>query len=129
MSISSIRKRILIIDDEDDIREVTEACLRTLGQMDVLAAASSQEGLKMAEREQPDAILLDVMLPDMDGTVVFKHLQANPRTCAIPVILLTAKVQASDRQRFHELGMQFFIAKPFDPMTLVEQIKIALGWD
>jgi CheY-like chemotaxis protein len=86
-------KRVLVIDDEDDIREVAQASLEIMAGLDVIVACSSQEGLKKAEVEQPDAILLDVMLPDMDGLTVFKHLQANPATRHIPVILLTAKVQ------------------------------------
>ncbi len=121
-------KCILIIDDEDDIREVAQASLEIMAGLDVIVACSSQEGLKKAELEQPDAILLDVMLPDMDGLTVFKHLQANPATQHIPVILLTAKVQMSDQRRFAELGVKAMIAKPFKPANLAHQLLEVLGW-
>ncbi len=122
-------KRVLVIDDEDDIREVAQASLEIMAGLDVIVACSSQEGLKKAEVEQPDAILLDVMLPDMDGLTVFKHLQANPMTRHIPVILLTAKVQMSDQRRFAELGVKAMIAKPFKPSKLAHQLLEVLGWN
>lgn len=122
-------RRILVIDDEDDIREVAQASLEIMAGLDVIVACSSQEGLKKAEAEQPDAILLDVMLPDMDGLTVFKHLQANPATQHIPVILLTAKVQLSDQRRFAELGVKAMIAKPFKPAKLAHQLLEVLGWN
>lgn len=115
-------KRILVIDDEDDIREVAQVSLEMMAGLDVIVASSSQEGLRKAETEQPDAILLDVMLPDMDGLTVFRHLQANPATRHIPVILLTAKVQLSDQHQFAELGVKAMIAKPFKPAKLAQQL-------
>lgn len=121
-------KRILVIDDEDDIREVAQASLEIMAGLDVIVACSSQEGLNKAVTEQPDAILLDVMLPDMDGLTVFKHLQENPATRHIPVILLTAKVQLSDQRRFAELGVKAMIAKPFKPAKLANQLLEVLGW-
>ena len=121
-------KCVLVIDDEDDIREVAQASLEIMAGLEVIVACSSQEGLEKAESEQPDAILLDVMLPDMDGLTVFKHLQANPATRHIPVILLTAKVQLSDQRRFAELGVTAMIAKPFKPARLADQLLSALGW-
>ncbi|MBF2067979.1 MAG: response regulator [Calothrix sp. C42_A2020_038] len=122
-------KRILIIDDEDDIREVAQLTLEAVGGFEVLTAESGSEGLAKAKIEQPDAILLDVMMPEMDGITTFKNLQANPLTNNIPVILLTAKVQANDQRRFAELGITGIVAKPFDPMTLTEQVAAALGWN
>ncbi len=92
-------------------------------------ASSGQEGLDMAATHQPDAILLDVMMPDMDGLTTFQKLQANPATQAIPVILLTAKIQASDRRRYAELGLSAAIAKPFNPLDLANQIASALNWN
>ncbi len=83
----------------------------------------------MAEAKQPDAILLDVMMPDMDGPATFKKLQANPSTQQIPVILLTAKVLYADQRRFSELGVNSVIAKPFEPMNLAAQVASALGWE
>jgi CheY-like chemotaxis protein len=83
----------------------------------VITAGSGSEGLTTAQAEQPDAILLDVMMPDMDGLTTFQKLQANSATRHIPVILLTAKVQAADRLRYAELGMIAAIAKPFNPLS------------
>jgi two-component system, OmpR family, alkaline phosphatase synthesis response regulator PhoP len=119
-------QRILVIDDEEDIREVAQASLQLLANLEVIVAASGQEGLRKAETEQPDAILLDVMLPDMDGLSVFQALQDNPATRQIPVILLTAKVQQVDRDRFAQLGVTAVIAKPFMPARLAEQLLAIL---
>lgn len=121
-------KRILVIDDEDDIREVAQLCLEMLGGWEVLTACSGREGLVLAEAEQPDAILLDVMMPDMDGLATFQKLQANIATQHIPVILLTAKVQSADRHRFAKVGVTEMIAKPFNPLNLASLVAEALGW-
>ncbi len=121
-------KRILIVDDEEDIREVAQLTLEAVGGWEVLTAASGDEGLAKAEAEQPDAILLDIMMPDLDGLTTFQQLQANPVTQDIPVILLTAKVQVADRLRFAELGLTAMIFKPFDPMALADQVADVLGW-
>ncbi len=121
-------KRILIVDDEEDIREVAELTLEAVGGWQVSTASSGSEGLLLAAAEQPDAILLDVMMPEMDGIATFQKLQANPVTQKIPVILLTAKVQSAERRQFAELGVTGIIAKPFDPMTLTNQVAEALGW-
>lgn len=121
-------KRILVIDNEKYIQEVAQICLRTVAGWQVVTAGSGSEGLSRAEAEQPDAILLDVMMPDMDGPTTFQKLQANPATRHIPVILLTAKVQASDRRRYADMGMIAVIAKPFSPLELAGQVAEALGW-
>lgn len=121
-------KRILVIDNEHYIQEVTQICLRTTAGWHVLTASSGGEGITTAETEQPDAILLDVMMPDMDGLTTFQRLQDNPSTRNIPVILLTAKVQASDRRRYDELGVKGAIAKPFNPLQLADQVAETLGW-
>jgi len=123
-----VTKQILVIDDEDDIREVAQLCLEMLGGWQVLTASSGSEGLLLAEVEQPDAILLDVMMPDTDGIATFRELQANRITQHIPVILLTAKVQSADRRQFAGLGVTALITKPFDPLSLAEQVAAALGW-
>ena len=121
-------KHILVIDDEDDIREVAQVSLEMMGSWDVLTARSGQEGLAKAKAVQPDAILLDVMMPDMDGPTTFQRLQSMPAICHIPVILMTAKVQASDQRRFANLGVKGVIAKPFDPLTLADRVAETLGW-
>ncbi len=94
----------------------------------MLVAGSGREGLAEAKVGQPDAILLDVMMPDMDGPTTFQRLQADATTRHIPVILLTAKVQAADHVRFAALGVSGVLAKPFDPMTLPSQVAEVLSW-
>ncbi|HEX7102145.1 MAG TPA: response regulator [Nitrolancea sp.] len=121
-------KRILLIDDEPEIREIVRVSLELVGGWDVSATGSAREGLTLAADQLPDAILLDVMMPDMDGPTAFQALQAAPETSAIPVILLTAKVQTADLLRFDQLGVAATIAKPFDPLTLPGQVATALGW-
>ncbi|HEY9883317.1 MAG TPA: response regulator, partial [Thermosynechococcaceae cyanobacterium] len=106
-----------------------QTSLEIMGGWDVFTAASSHEGITMAEAEQPDAILLDVMLPDMDGPATFQKLQANPITAQIPVILLTAKAQAADQRYFADLGVMAVLTKPFDPVTLADQVAAALAWN
>ncbi|MCF4965974.1 response regulator [Nostoc sp. CMAA1605] len=122
-------KRILVVDNEQYIQEVAKVCLETVAGWEVVTASSGQEGIHQAETHQPDAILLDVMMPDMDGIATFEKLQANPSTKKIPVILLTAKIQASDRRRYSQLGMATAIAKPFNPLELAGQVATALGWN
>ena len=120
--------RILIIDDEDDIREVAALSLEATADWQVITASSGREGIATAAREKPEAILMDVMMPEMDGPTTFKHMQANPATPGIPVVLLTAKVQGVDQRRFAGLGVAAVLFKPFDPLTLAAQISEALGW-
>lgn len=121
-------RKILIIDDEDDIREVAALSLESVAGWEVITAGSGAQGLARAAEHMPDAILLDVMMPGMDGPTTFKELRKNPATASIPVLLLTAKVQSSDQRRFADLGVQAVLFKPFDPMTLSTQIETALGW-
>jgi len=120
--------KILIIDDEDDIREVAALSLESVAGWDVVTANSGAQGVARAIEHQPDAILLDVMMPGMDGPSTFRELQKNPATAKIPVLLLTAKVQSSDQRRFADLGVESVLFKPFDPMTLADQIAGVLGW-
>ncbi len=119
-------KTILIVDDEDDIREVAQMSLELVGGWNVLTASSGAEALEIAAREQPDAILLDVMMPEMDGPTTFRRLRASPPTAGIPVILLTAKVQGTDRRGFEDLGVAGVIPKPFDPMSLSSRVAEVL---
>lgn len=119
-------KRILIIDDEADIREATQLCLEITGQWEVLKASSGQEGIAIAETETPDAILLDVMMPGMDGLTILQKLQENTKTRQIPVIILTAKAQSSEQRQFSQLNVSSVITKPYDPLTLSDQIFAAL---
>ncbi|MEE3716324.1 response regulator [Tumidithrix elongata RA019] len=121
-------KSILLIDDEPNLSEVIAVCLQSFKGWTVSLANSGREGFRLLETVQPDAILLDVMMPEMDGITVYRNLQENPDTQNIPVILLTAKVQASDREKFTQLGVVGTIAKPFNPITLADQVAQLLGW-
>lgn len=127
--IEAMSRRILIIDDEDDIREVAALSLETVAGWEVLVANSGAQGLARAIEHQPEAILLDVMMPGMDGPSTFRELRKNPATAQIPVLLLTAKVQSTDQRRFADLGVDAVLFKPFDPMTLAAKISEALGWN
>ncbi|HEY9850570.1 MAG TPA: response regulator [Leptolyngbyaceae cyanobacterium] len=122
-------KRILIVDDEYRIREVIKLTLEMMAGWEVLMADSGAEGLSIAELEQPDAILLDMMMPDMDGTVTLRYLQANLATQQIPVLLLTAKLPIGGEPQFTQLGAKAVIPKPFDPLSLANQIAEILGWE
>lgn len=121
-------KKILIIDDEDRIREVVAMCLQTMAGWETVTAGSGAEGVVCAESVQPDAILLDMSMPEMDGATTFQKLQENPATQSIPVILLTAKVQPIERAQFTQMGVAGMISKPFDPVKLSQQISALLGW-
>ncbi len=121
-------RRILIIDDEDDIREVASLSLESVAGWQVTTASSAPAGIKAALSELPDAILMDVMMPGMDGPTAFKEMRQLPAIAHIPVILLTAKVQGVDQRRFAGLGVAGVLFKPFDPLTLAEQMAAALGW-
>ncbi len=120
-------KRILLVDDEDDIREVAAISMQAVGGWDVLNASNGRQAIATALAEQPDAILLDVMMPDIDGPTTFKRLQDDARTRDIPVILLTAKAQPADHRLFEQLGVTGVLNKPFDPMTLPEQVAALLA--
>ena len=121
-------KHILIVDDDDHIREVAEVSLSMVGGWAVTTAASGREALARATADNPDAILLDVMMPEMDGPTTVERLRASSTTASIPVIFLTAKVQASDRSRLDALDVAGLIPKPFDPLELPQLVRDTLGW-
>ena len=121
-------KRILFIDDEDDIKTLAQFCLETEAGWSMMTASNGVEGVAIAESEQPDAILLDAMMPGMDGLQTIAQLLDNPKTKDIPVVFITAKAQASDRRRFYQAGAKGVINKPFDSLTLASQISGFLKW-
>lgn len=120
-------RRLLLIDDEDDIREVAKLSLELVAHWDVFTACLGVEGVDRAVEQRPDAILLDVMMPGMDGAATYAALRSNPATRDIPVVLLTARIfdRASDRRGLEGITV---ISKPFDPMRLATQVASALGW-
>ena len=120
--------KLLVIDDEEDIREVASLTLELKEGWDVVAAGSGADGINIARGTLPDVILLDVMMPDLDGPSTLRMLRNMPETRSIPVIFLTAKVQAADHRRYLEMGVNGVIAKPFDPLTLGRTICECLSW-
>ncbi|NEO41649.1 MAG: response regulator [Moorea sp. SIOASIH] len=121
-------KCILLIDDEETIQEVVQVGLELETDWEVLTASSGLEGIAMAKTKLPDAILLDVMMPDMDGIATFSKLKANSKTQSIPVIFLTAKTQIAEQHPFKKIGIAGVIIKPFNSITLAIQIAEMLEW-
>jgi two-component system, OmpR family, alkaline phosphatase synthesis response regulator PhoP len=121
-------KRILIIDDEETIQTVVQFGIRLAAGWEVITASSGATGIATAQAQQPDVILLDVMMPELDGIATFKILQSQPETERIPVIFLTAKAQAAECRQFNELGISGVITKPFNSLDLPEQIAKLLYW-
>jgi len=123
-------RRILIIDDEEDIREVAALSLEATAGWEIVTASNGADGILAAGNSKPvpDAILMDVMMPEMDGPTTFRLMQQNPELAGIPVLLLTAKVQGVDQRRFAGLGVSGVLFKPFNPLTLADQICEKLGW-
>lgn len=115
-------KRILIVDDEADIREIAQVSMELGGEWQTFAAGSGREALSVAVASQPDVILLDVMMPELDGPGTLALLRADVRTRAIPVIFLTAKVQLSEQRQLQVLDAIGLIPKPFDPMILAQRV-------
>jgi CheY-like chemotaxis protein len=121
-------QQILLIDDEKRLARVIQACLSKLGGWTVTVATSGAEGLVKAAAEPPDAILLDVMMPDMDGLMLLRQLKENPVTQDIPVILLTAKLPVIDPNQIDSQLIAGMIAKPFEPLNLATEVAEILGW-
>lgn len=119
--------KILIIDDEEDTRSICSMSLGLLGGAEVVEAASGKEGLKKAEEEKPDVIILDLMMPEMDGAQTLENLRKNPHTDKIPVIFLTVKGMFSEFDRLKSLGALAVLQKPFDPTQLTTQIQDILN--
>lgn len=122
-------RRVLVVDDDDAIREVAQMALEMIAGWKVELAATGQEALDLSRAAPPDALLLDVMMPSMDGPAVVEALRADQRTHDVPVVLLTAKVQPAERRRWEGLGVAGVLAKPFDPLQLAGEVSDLLGWD
>lgn len=121
-------KTILIIDDEYRIREVTKMILEMMAGWTVLTANSGYEGIAVAQSDQPDAIILDMMMPDLDGTQTLAKLQGDSATQSIPVLLITAKAMPMEENQLSN-GVKAIIEKPFDPLQLPNLIAKVLGWN
>ncbi len=116
-------KRVMLVDDEADIRRIGELSLARVGGWTVTLAASGQEALDKLAEALPDVILLDVMMPGMDGPQTLTHLRARPEAAHVPVIFVTARVQRQEIELYLALGASGVIAKPFDPMGLPDEVR------
>jgi len=122
MASQESRGKILIVDDESDLVRVLEYGLQSAG-YDVVCAADGQEGLKMARESKPDVILLDLMLPKLDGYKVCRLLKFDDRFKQIPIIILSARTQEGDQSLAMEMGANRFVTKPYDFMEILDMIE------
>ena len=120
-------KTIVLIDDEPDILTIATLCLERIGGWTVHAAGNGVDGIAAARRTAPDVILLDVMMPGLDGPGTLAQLRADSDLAHIPVVFLTARTQRSDVEAYLRLGVVGVIDKPFDPMKMPEQVRAILG--
>ena len=116
-------QRVLLVEDDSDIRTIVKASLEMVGGLQVRACASGLQALEAVKEWEPQLALLDVMMPDMDGPGVMAKLRALPQWSGLPVIFLTAKTATAEVQRLRALGAAGVLMKPFDPMTLPQQVK------
>ncbi|MBY6006129.1 response regulator [Salipiger bermudensis] len=119
--------KILYVDDENDIREIAEMALELEESFEVRTAASGQAGLELARSFQPDLMMLDVMMPGMDGISTFGAARNDPALADIPIVFVTARTQTHQVAELMELGALGVIPKPFDPLTLAEDIEAFLA--
>jgi CheY-like chemotaxis protein len=116
---------VLVVDDERSIRLLCRVNLAAAG-MDVLEAANGREGLELARKERPDLVLLDVMMPQLDGWAVARELAADEQTREIPIVFLTARADPADRRLGEQLGGVGYVVKPFDPVTIGDLVEDVL---
>lgn len=115
-------RKVMLVDDDDDVRLIAQMALRDVGGWPTIALASARLAVELAITEQPDVILLDVMMPDLDGPTALRQLRRHGSTAKIPVIFMTAKARPSEAERLVALGAAGVITKPFDPMTLADEV-------
>ena len=119
-------KKILIVDDEVQLVEMVKMRLEAAG-YDIISAYDGQDGFDKARKEKPDLIILDLMLPKMDGYKICGLLKNDARYSKIPIIMFTARVQEEDVRLGKDLGAEEYVTKPFDPKILLSKIKVLLG--
>jgi len=119
-------KKILIVDDEEKVRRLIETTL-SIGDFQIFQAKDGEEALKIAQEEKPALILLDIMMPGMDGFKVCKRLKSNSETKSSCVIMLTAKGQKQDIEKGYAVGADDYFVKPFSPMELLNKVEKVLG--
>ena len=118
-----VLQRILFVEDDPDIQSVATLALESLGGFAVLTCGSGDEALSRFAGFSPDLVLLDVMMPGMDGPATLEEVRRRPDGAGVPVVFMTARVQAHEVARYREMGAAEVIAKPFDPMTLADTVQ------
>jgi CheY-like chemotaxis protein len=118
--------KVLIIDDDPDVRRIANLSLLHFGHMEVVEAGNAADGLQRAIEEKPDVILLDIMMPRVDGLATVRALRDDPATAAVPVVFLTAKSTDESEDLLRRTGARGLLAKPFDPTTLADQLRAIL---
>jgi two-component system alkaline phosphatase synthesis response regulator PhoP len=119
-----VSRRLLLVDDDEAIREIAQLSLERVGDWSVVAVASGREAVEVVQTGASfDVVLLDVMMPELDGPTAMQRLRGGSLPSSVPVVFLTAKLQPADRERLHELGAAGVIAKPFDPMSLSSELE------
>lgn len=121
-------QQILLIDDEPSLRQVVQTCLEILAGWQIIPVSSAEEALVLLSQWKPDAILLDMMMPEMDGFTFIKHFKTFPNYNATPIVILTAKTSQRDLEEYQKLGVAGVLAKPFNPLTIASEIAQILGW-
>ncbi len=125
----AMRKKLVLVDDEQDIREILRQSLELKKDWEVLEASDGEKGLALIRNEHPDAVLLDVMMPHKSGRDVFQSLRSDPMTSEIPVIFLTASIQRQEIRELESLGPKAVLRKPFDPLTIADEVAQILDWE
>lgn len=120
-------EEILLVDDEADIRQVARFALTHLGGWSVREAGGGQEALRAIRERRPDVVLLDVMMPGMDGVQTLGALRVDPQLAGVPVLFMTARVGREDLDSYLQAGAQGVIRKPFDPLSLAGEIQRLVG--
>lgn len=116
-------RKVLIVDDDEDVRNITDLAVTRIGKWETVLASGGREGVEKARSTLPDVILLDVMMPDVDGPTALGLLLADPNTANIPVIFLTAKTQHGEIESYKALGACGVIVKPFEVATFADQVR------
>ena len=118
-------KHILLVEDDPDVQTIASMALIDIGEFNLTVCSSGREAIEQVVRVKPQMILLDVMMPDMDGPTTLEEIRRLPLSPQPPIIFMTAKVQPQEQKRYLSLGAIEVIAKPFDPVTLADQLHAA----
>jgi CheY-like chemotaxis protein len=118
-------KRIMLVEDDPDVQTIASMALIDIGEFDLIVCSSGREAVEQVARMRPQMILLDVMMPDMDGPTTLDEIRRLPLAIQPPIIFMTAKVQPQEQQRYLSLGAIEVIAKPFDPVSLADRLHAA----